>query len=40
MFVINLVKTVYEIEKHGTGMHNAEIFVIIWQRFGNAELIE
>ena len=37
-FVINLIKDVDSLENRGRGMHNADIFEIIWQRVSNAEL--
>ena len=37
-FFRKLVKAVDEIGKRGRGMHNADIFEIIWQRVSYAEL--
>ena len=37
-FFSKLVKAVDELEKRGRGMHNADIFDIIWKKVINAEL--
>ena len=37
-FVSKLVKAVNELEKQCRGMHDADIFEIIWKRVSNAEL--
>ena len=37
-FVRKLVQPVNELGKLGRGMHNADVVVIIWQRFSNSEL--